>query len=59
MTKPAKYLGKGNITVQLKWDTQPDVDLHIWEPSGTHVYYSHKGGLCGYLDRDDTDGEGP
>lgn len=37
--KPLQYLGKGNITVQLKWDSQPDVDLHIWEPTGNHVYY--------------------
>ena len=52
-------LGTGPITVALEWGSQPDVDLHIYEPNGTHVYYSNKRGTSGFLDRDDTTGFGP
>jgi len=39
------------------WDTDhTDIDLHVQEPNGTHVYYSNK---CGKLSRDFTQGYGP
>ena len=49
----------GIITVTLKWGQQPDVDLHIFEPDGSQVYYANLQGSVGFLDVDDTDGEGP
>jgi hypothetical protein len=49
----------GPVTATLVWDIPGDVDLHIYEPSGTHVYYAARQGQAGYLDRDDTVGTGP
>jgi len=51
-----------DLQVLLFWDTnQTDVDLHVKEPSGEVVNFTHtvseKTG--GRLDRDDTDGYGP
>lgn len=54
LTYPPEQLGDGPITVALSWDSQPDVDLHIFEPNGAHVYYSNRRGISGYLDHDDT-----
>ena len=56
---PNTDLGSGAITVTLTWGAQPDVDLHVYEPSGDHVYYRQTRGTSGFLDRDDTDGFGP
>jgi uncharacterized protein YfaP (DUF2135 family) len=52
-------MGSGLITITLTWDVQPDVDLHIIEPGGTHVYYGQSRGQNGYLDVDDTSRYGP
>lgn len=49
----------GPITVTLTWGAQPDVDLHVYEPNGTHVYYGNRIGPSGYLDRDDVTSYGP
>ncbi|AEJ00969.1 hypothetical protein Nit79A3_1112 [Nitrosomonas sp. Is79A3] len=49
----------GPITATLTWDIPGDIDLHIYEPSSTHVYYASRQGLAGSLDRDDTTGTGP
>ena len=43
----------------LSWGQNPDVDLHVLEPLGIHIYYSSPQGQFGYLDVDDTDGWGP
>lgn len=51
-----------DLQVLLFWDTdQTDVDLHIEEPGGEVVMYSHRESQStgGRLDRDDTDGYGP
>lgn len=56
---PNAQLGNGAITVALTWGVQPDVDLHITEPNGSHVYYSNLSGNSGYLDLDDTSSYGP
>jgi hypothetical protein len=56
---PISELGIGPFTATLSWGKNQDVDLHITEPTGKHVYYSNKIGNAGYLDRDDTDGYGP
>jgi uncharacterized protein YfaP (DUF2135 family) len=51
----------GAITVTLSWGEEPDVDLHAFEPSGHHVFYSSLSGdpLIGALDLDDTSSFGP
>lgn len=56
---PQQIIGLGVITATLSWGSQPDVDLHVFEPNGAHVYYANRVGPSGTLDRDDTDGAGP
>ncbi len=56
---PYTYLGSGAITVTLTWGSEPDVDLHVFEPNGAHVYYGNMMGSYGYLDLDDVTGYGP
>ena len=55
---PPTIVGDGVITNNLTWLGNDDIDLHVYEPL-SHVYYSSKNGEIGYLDRDDTDGQGP
>jgi len=53
---------KVDLQVLLFWDTdQTDVDLHVREPGGKHVYYGDRESELsgGRLDRDDVDGYGP
>jgi uncharacterized protein YfaP (DUF2135 family) len=57
--QPPRSIGFGPITITLAWDSQPDVDLHVLEPDGTHVYFSNRRGVSGYLDMDDTSSYGP
>ena len=33
--------GTGQLQVSLSFDNEKDVDLHLFEPNGTHVYYGH------------------
>jgi hypothetical protein len=48
------------LTASLRWEQYPDMDLWTDEPGdNSHVSYQNKSGMYGYLDRDDTDGEGP
>lgn len=56
---PESELTDGAIKITLEWGNNPDVDLHVYEPNGEHVYYRNFGGVSGYLDLDDTDGVGP
>lgn len=56
---PTAIVAEAIVTVALTWDEEPDVDLHIYEPDSTHVYYQNLKGSSGYLDRDDTDSFGP
>lgn len=56
---PTQIAGTGAIRASLTWGDQPDVDLHTFEPSGAHVYFSNRIGDDGTLDVDDTDGRGP
>lgn len=53
---PDPEAGQGVITATMTWhptDYRSDVDLHIFEPSGSHVYYQDLIGLSGFLGRDD------
>lgn len=52
-------MGFGPITITLTWDVQPDIDLHVLEPGGIHVYFGNRRGTSGYLDVDDTSSYGP
>ncbi|MDT8442559.1 MAG: hypothetical protein RQ723_13005 [Desulfuromonadales bacterium] len=56
---PEAEYGSGPITVTLTWGAQPDVDLHVFEPDGSHVYYASPVGTSGYLDYDDVTSYGP
>ena len=59
LVQPGVTIGSGPITVSLEWGAEPDVDLHVFEPDGTQVYYANLKGTFGTLDRDDVDGFGP
>ncbi|MCB0317235.1 MAG: hypothetical protein KDD56_00655 [Bdellovibrionales bacterium] len=56
---PREFLGQGFFQVSLSWDIDGDIDLHMFEPNGTHVFWSNKTGIVGQLDRDDIPGDGP
>lgn len=56
---PDSELGTGIITATLTWGSEPDLDLHVFEPNGVHVYYQNLSGTSGYLDRDDVESYGP
>lgn len=49
----------GVISATLTWGAQPDLDLHVYEPSGSHVYFANLVGDSGALDLDDTTSYGP
>jgi hypothetical protein len=58
----APTLGTGEFTATLTWDTQTDIDLHVNEPSGFHIFYreaSTRRGPTALLDADNTIGFGP
>ena len=57
--QPPELARDSIITVTLTWGDQPDVDLHVYEPSGWHVFYANPVGPLGGLDVDDTDKRGP
>ncbi|MFK5969770.1 MAG: hypothetical protein QM487_06575 [Candidatus Marithrix sp.] len=61
LTNPPKVVKSGSITVTLTWNltTKNDIDLHIFEPDQTHVYFETKTGNSGYLDVDNRQGFGP
>lgn len=53
-------VGTGALQVSLAWDSTPDIDLWITDPSDTEIYYKHKSSPTGgELDLDDRDGFGP
>ncbi len=57
--QPPQQLGNGPITITLTWDTLSDMDLHVYQPDNTHVYYRAKNGSNGFLDLDNRSGFGP
>ena len=52
-------LGAGDLQITLTWNTTVDMDLHVIEPNGSHVYYVSRNGTTARLDVDDTNGFGP
>lgn len=53
-------LGTGRVQATLTWDHAADMDLHVMEPDGTHIYFGNKGPTAtgGLLDWDDNVGCG-
>ncbi len=50
----------GDPQFTLIWDTRADIDIHVLEPGGSHIYWeSRNGNEGGELDVDDVDGYGP
>lgn len=52
--QPVKVMGTGPITVMMLWGVQLDIDLHIMEPDGSHVYFYQRKGKSGLMDVEDT-----
>jgi hypothetical protein len=48
-------LGTGDLQATLTWNTTADIDLHVIEPNGTHVYFAFRNGTTATLDFDDRD----
>jgi hypothetical protein len=52
--------GYGDIKITLEWDAAVDLDLHVVDPNGEEISYSHTTSASGgILDLDDTNGFGP
>ena len=56
---PEIQAGQGSIRATLTWGSNEDVDLHAFEPDGSHVYYGYKIGSDGFLDVDNRSSFGP
>ncbi len=39
----------GDLNINLTFSTAKDVDLHLYTPSGQHIYYAERGGIA-YID---------
>jgi hypothetical protein len=54
-------IDRADVLISITWNTDnTDVDLHVIEPSGEEVYYSHPNSKAGgHLTRDVTQGYGP
>ncbi len=59
LVTPSKIIEPGVVTVSLTWGSEPDVDLHVYEPNGMQVSWFNLDGYSGFLDRDDRSGYGP
>ncbi|MEN6369119.1 MAG: C1 family peptidase [Thermotogota bacterium] len=36
-----RYFASGDISVRLSWRSGADLDLHVWDPAGSHIYYGN------------------
>lgn len=59
VTAPPQQASSGFFTATLTWNGTGDVDLHTFEPGGSHVYYAAPVGQVGFLDFDNTTANGP
>lgn len=55
--------GRGSLKINLKWNTTDDLDLHVFDPNGSEIYYGAKEQVCngvkGHLDVDANAGSPP
>lgn len=42
----------GKLRFSLSWDNTDDLDLHVYTPNGTRIYFGHRNGQGGKLDVD-------
>lgn len=56
MGTAALKTGIGALKATLTWSFYADIDLHAYEPSGSHIYYADKNSPTGYLDFDNIRG---
>lgn len=40
---PEPELGTGDVQITLRWSSRADVDLHVFEPDGTEIWFSDPG----------------
>jgi hypothetical protein len=40
---PEPALGTGDVQVTLRWSSSADIDLHVFEPDGTEIWFSEPG----------------
>jgi hypothetical protein len=40
---PEPELGTGDVQVTLRWTSSADIDLHVFEPDGTEIWFSEPG----------------
>jgi uncharacterized protein YfaP (DUF2135 family) len=59
LVTPRQIVEPGVITVSLTWGSEPDMDLHVYEPNGSHVFWYTPDGFSGFLDKDDVNSWGP
>ncbi|MCX2535003.1 hypothetical protein OQ486_16285 [Plesiomonas shigelloides] len=59
LVTPSAQAMPGFFTATLTWNGVGDVDLHTYEPNGSHVFYASPTGSTGYLDVDNTNANGP
>ena len=44
--------GSGHITISMMWDSEDDLDLHVFTPDGSEIYYGNREAGGGVLDID-------
>jgi hypothetical protein len=54
----APDVGTGALQITLRWDNLTDMDLHVFEPNGTHIFFANPGPTStgGFLDVDSNGG---
>ena len=52
------YGGNGVLKVTLAWEFPGDIDLHVYEPGGNHIYFANRRNpdTTGWLDMDNLEG---
>ncbi|MFQ3648652.1 MAG: hypothetical protein SNJ80_17115, partial [Anaerolinea sp.] len=43
----AAALRRGDLTITLEWDNDADMDLQLYEPDGSHVYFGNPSSISG------------